>query len=250
LHICTLQDASDLINTVRTIKSAAEIAYVRRAGELGDAALTAAVDATHAGADEGDILSAMHATIFKGGGDYPANEFIIGSGADALLCRYKSGRRTLDANDQLTLEWAGVFRHYHAAAMATLVIGRPRQEHVQMHAAAARALKACEECMTPGHTAGDIFSAHADILDKAGLKDHRLNACGYSLGAKFTPSWMDAPMFYAGNDVEIVPNMVLFAHMILMDSTTNTAMTLGRSYITTNTNPQPLSKLPLDLIVK
>jgi len=50
--------------------------------------------------------------------------------------------------------------------------------------------------------------------------------------------------------VEIVPNMVLFAHMILMDSTTGTAMTLGRSYITTNTNPQPLSKLPLDLIVK
>ena len=31
------------------------------------------------------------------GGDYPANEFIIGSGPDALLCRYKSGRRRLDA---------------------------------------------------------------------------------------------------------------------------------------------------------
>ncbi len=38
----------------------------------------------------------MHGAIFRGGGDYPANEFIIGSGRDALLCRYKSGRRRLE----------------------------------------------------------------------------------------------------------------------------------------------------------
>jgi len=232
------------------VKSKAEIAYVRRAGVLGDAALTAAIAATHAGADEGDILSAMHTEIFKGGGDYPANEFIIGSAEDALLCRYKTGRRKLDTNDQLTLEWAGVYRHYHAASMRTIIIGAPKDQHLTMHAAALDAISACEACMMPGHSAGDIFAAHADVMDKAGLKDHRLNACGYSLGAKFTPSWMDAPMFFANNEVKIVPNMVLFAHMILMDSTTNTAMTLGRSYITGDDKPEPLSTLPLDLIVK
>ncbi len=247
---CKTKDASTLVTTIRAVKSAAELTCARRAGELGDAALSAAVDATHAGADEGDILAAMHNEIFKGGGDYPANEFIIGSGADALLCRYKSGRRKLDTQDQLTLEWAGVHRHYHAAFMRTIVIGTPNQQHLKMHAAAVEALSACEAAMTPGHSAGDIFSAHAQIMDKAGLKAHRLNACGYSLGAKFTPSWMDAPMFYANNDFEIVADMVLFAHMILMDSDTNTAMTLGRSYITTDKKPEPLSTWPLDLIVK
>ncbi len=247
---CKTKDASNLVTTIRAVKSGAELAYVRRAGELGDAALGAAVDATHAGADEGCILATMHNEIFKGGGDYPANEFIIGSSADALLCRYKSGRRTLDSNDQLTLEWAGVYRHYHAASMRTIVIGKPKDQHLKMHGAATEALSACEEAMTPGHSAGDVFSAHASIMDTAGLKAHRLNACGYSLGAKFTPSWMDAPMFYANNNVEIVPDMVLFAHMILMDSDSNVAMTLGRSYITTKGSPEPLSIWPLDLIVK
>ena len=80
---------------------------MRKAGELGDAALRAGIEATQAGADEGDILAAQQAAIFAGGGDYPANEFIIGSGRDALLCRYKSGRRKLSASDQLTLELAG-----------------------------------------------------------------------------------------------------------------------------------------------
>ena len=45
------------------------------------------------GAFEGDILAAMQGAVFKGGGDYAGNEFIIGSGPGALPCRYYSGRR-------------------------------------------------------------------------------------------------------------------------------------------------------------
>src|SRR5690606_17018401 len=86
---CTLDDASDLVARVRGVKGPAELASVRRAGELGDAALSAGAEATAAGADEGDILAAVQGEVFRGGGDYPGNEFIIGSGRDALLCRYK-----------------------------------------------------------------------------------------------------------------------------------------------------------------
>ena len=42
--------------------------------------------------------------------------------------------------------------------------------------------------------------------------------------------------------------MVFFAHMILMDSDTGTAMTLGRTYILTERAPEPLSTVPLDLL--
>lgn len=58
------------------------------ARSLADAADRAALDAIRVGADEGEILAAQHNAIFTGGGDYPANEFIIGSDRDALLCRY------------------------------------------------------------------------------------------------------------------------------------------------------------------
>lgn len=247
---CTLEDASELVGRERVVKSAAELDYVRKAGRLGDAALQAGIDATSAGADEGRILADMQAAVFSGGGDYPANEFIIGSGHDALLCRYKSGRTTLGANDQLTLEFAGVYRHYHAALMRTLVIGEPTGQHVGMHRACVDALAACEGALRPGSTPGAVFDAHARVMDDAGFGAHRLNACGYSLGAKFTPSWMDWPMFYRGNDAELQAGMVFFAHMILMDSDSSTAMTLGRTYILTEADPEPLSEVPLDLICR
>ena len=38
-------------------------------------------------------------------------------------------------------------------------------------------------------------------------------------------------MFYAGNDAELGPGMVFFAHMILMDADSGNAMCPGRSYI-------------------
>ncbi len=243
-------DASGLVDRLRVLKSPAEIAYSRKAAELGDEALDAALKLIKAGADEGDILAAMQGAIFAGGGDYPANEFIIGSGEDALLCRYKAGRRKLTKNDQLTLEWAGVYRHYHAAMMRTVLTGKASKRHLELYDAAREALEAVEEAMTPASTFGDVFDAHSRVMEAHDLTRHRLNACGYSQGARFTPSWMDMPMFYAGNPERIQPDMTLFAHMIIMDSDSGTAMTLGRTYLTTNGAAEPLSRQPLDLIVK
>jgi Xaa-Pro dipeptidase len=246
----TLTDASHIVTRLRAVKSAVEIDYVRKAAELGDVANDAALALISAGADEGDILGAMHEAIFRGGGDYPANEFIIGSGADALLCRYKAGRRKLDAKDQITLEFAGVYRHYHSALMTTVCVGEATKRHVQYFDAAKEALAACADAMRPGRTAGDVFAAHARVFGEHGLSAHQLNACGYSLGAKFTPSWMDWPMFYKDNDWPLVPGMVMFAHMILMDAQTQTAMCLGRTYLLTQNGSECLSRAPIALAIK
>lgn len=247
---CTLTEATNLIDRLRVVKSDAELKFVRKAGKLGDLALEAGIEATRAGADEGAILAAQQAAIFAGGGDYPGNEFIIGSGRDALLSRYKAGRRKLSKRDQLTLEFAGVYRHYHAALMRTLIIGKPSKAHEKMDAACRAALKACEAELRPGKTAGDVFDAHARIMDEHGMKAHRYNACGYSLGAKFTPSWMDFPMLYRGNPVKLAKNQVFFLHMILMDSDEGQAFTLGRTYIVGRDKPEPLSKYPVGMILR
>lgn len=246
-----IEDASDVIRSLRLVKSPQELDYVRHAAKLADDAFHAAYDEIQPGADESIILSRLQSTILEGGGDYPGNEFVVGSGRDALLCRYKSGRRHLSDNDQLVLEWAGVYRHYHAAALRTVIIGEPTPRHLELHQAAKDAILAMEEAMKVGNTFGDLFAAHSNLLDSRGLMPHRLNACGYSLGARFTPSWMEAPyMAYKENPHEIQENMVLFMHAMIMDSDSETAMMLGQTYITHANGPEALSQLSLDLPVK
>jgi Xaa-Pro dipeptidase len=245
-----IADASGIVGRLRLFKSPAEILKVEKAAALSDDALGAALPLIKQGGDEAAILAAMQGTVLAGGGDYPANEFIVGSGPDALLCRYKAGRRKLTKNDQLTLEWAGVFHHYHAPMMCTVLTGKASKRHQELFEAAQAALLAIEKTLTPDNTFGDVFDAHARTMEAHGLTRHRLNACGYSVGARFAPSWMDMPMFYQGNQEPIAPNMTLFAHVIIMDSETETAMTLGRTYLTTESQARSLSRHDLDLIVK
>lgn len=247
---CQLPDASMLVSHQRLVKSPAELAYVRRAAELADDALDEAHRLVAPGADEGEILAAMQGAVFKGGGDYPGNEFIIGSGPQALLVRYASGRRKLDPQDQLTLEFAGVYRHYHACLMRTILLGNVPQRQRDMHLAAVGAMQACIEAIKPGRSFGEVFDAHAKAMDKAGFRNARLNACGYSLGTTFSPNWMDWPMLYRNNPVELRPGIVLFLHMILVDGETRLAMNPGQTVIVTETGCEVLSRHSLDLVVK
>jgi Xaa-Pro dipeptidase len=246
----SLADASDLVTRLRLVKSPAEIAYVRKAAELADRAWNEAASLARPGAFEGDILAAMHGAIFRGGGDDPANEFIIGSGPGALMCRYYTGRRVLEGEDNLTLEFAGTYRHYHSCLFRTVRIGKPPQRQLDLYRASQEALLACEATLRPGRTVGEVFEAHARTLDAAGLREHRLNACGYSLGTTFAPNWMDWPMIYAGNPVVIAPGMVFFLHMILFDSQAGIPACVGRTSLVTASGAEPLSSAPLELTVR
>ncbi|WP_337182265.1 Xaa-Pro peptidase family protein [Shinella sp.] len=241
-------DASALVSRLRLIKSPAEIAYVERAAALSDEALDAALPLIVPGGDEAAILAALQNAVLAGGGDYAANEFVIGSGADALLCRSKSGRRRLDASDQLSLQWAGVSARYHAPMMRTAVIGEPSNRHRELYSACREAMQAMEMVLRPGNTFGTVFETFARIVDERGLARNRLNSCGYSVGARFAPSWMDPQMFLMGNPQEIEPNMSLFVHTIILDSDSGTAMTLGQTYLTTTDTPKALSRYGLDFI--
>ncbi len=247
---CTLVDASDAVTRLRAVKSPAEIGFVRLAAALADEALEEAHRLIAPHAFEGDVLAAMHNAIFRNGGDYPANEFIIGSGRDGLLCRYFSGRRHLDAVDQITLEFAGVWRHYHAAMMRTIPVGAATAQHREMHAVCLEAMQACLDALKPGNTFGQVFDAYGATCDRHGRRAHRLNACGYGLGTTFAPNWMDWPMFYAGNPAVIEPGMVVFLHMILMDADSGNAMCPGNTVLVGEGGAEQLSRLPLDLVVK
>jgi Xaa-Pro dipeptidase len=246
---CTLADASRLVSEQRLIKSDAEMAYVRRAAELADEALDAAIAATRPGVFEGEIYAQLHGTIFRGGGFYPGSRFAIGSGQKALIVRTTCEMGTVGENDQLQLEFAAAYRHYHCGIMRTILTTKARSEHIDMHKASVDAMQSSKEACRPGALAGDIFDAHARVYDAAGYKEHRLNACGYSLGATYSPSWMDWPMLHTGQDVVLEPNMVFFLLMILLNSETGLAMSYGETVRVTETGCEALSSTQPGLIV-
>ena len=245
---CNIEDQSELITKLRVIKSPEEITYVKKAAELADLALDQAWKYAKAGESESKILGEMQKVVLEGGGDYPANEYIIGSGHNALLCRYQSEKRVLSNIDQLSIEWAGTYKHYHSAMFRTITVGKPDAKHFKMHEACLEALNNCEKKLIPGNKVGEVFDVHAKTFDNLGYNKSRMNACGYSLGSTFSPNWMDWPMLYTDNPYIIKPGNVFFMHMILMDSDNKLAMNLGETYLVTENGNERLGKQKLDLV--
>jgi len=249
-NFLTLYDKSQLVSKLRLVKSSEEIKYVKKASELTDKALDEVWKNAKTGISEGKILAEMQKVIFENGGDYPANEFIVGSGHNALLCRYQAEKRILSNPDQLTIEWAGAYKHYHSAMMRTIPIGKANPKHYKMHEACLEALTKCKEKLVSGNTVGEVFNEHAKTFDDLGYNKSRMNACGYSLGATFSPNWMDVPpMIFENNPLILKPGMVFFMHMILMDSKNQLAMNLGETYLVTEKGNERLGKQKLDLVI-
>ncbi|HJM94022.1 MAG: Xaa-Pro peptidase family protein [Alphaproteobacteria bacterium] len=247
---CELEDASSLVRGLRLIKSETELAYVRRAAELADASLLAMLETAGPGAFEGDIAAAGTGAILSGGGEPAPSGPVLGSGDRALLIRSATGFRHLDAQDQLTMEFAGSYRHYCACLMRTVAIGSGSEKHRQMSRVTKDALSAMTEAARPGYPLGKIDDAHRRIYDENSYGDLRMAACGYSLGASFRPTWMDVPpMLYSGNPLLAEPGMVLFLHAILIDSPANLAMSLGHTIIITDSGAEVLSRLKPDYII-
>jgi Xaa-Pro aminopeptidase len=241
---CELVEASHLIRNLRLVKSAAEIAYVRKAAELADRSLEAMLAAARPGAFEGEVAAAGAAAILAGGGDPPPSGPVLGSGDRALLVRSATGFRHLDPVDQLTLEFAASYRHYCACLMRTIAVGKANDRQREMFKVTREALTAMTEAARPGRPLGEIDDAHRRVYDQAGYGRARMAACGYSLGALYRPTWMDVPpMLYSGNPLPAAPGMVLFLHAILIDAGKNLAMSLGHTIGITSSGADVFSRL-------
>jgi Xaa-Pro dipeptidase len=245
---CRVEDASDLVRLLRLVKSPAELRYVRRAGQLADQALAVANRMTVPGAPLGAVYGEMLRTILAADGDPSASRWPMGGGEEALLVRYHTGHGLVRPRDQVTFEFAAAYRHYHAALMHVVVTGKVDRRHRDMFRACREALTACQAVLRPGRTVGEVFETHARILTEAGYKDHYLNACGYTMGATYPPTWMDWPMIYAGNPQVLEPGMVFFVHMILLGRRSGLSMSLGETSIVTPRGAEPVTHAPLELV--
>ena len=244
---CRLEDASDLVRTLRVVKSPAEIACVRRSAELADDALLAMLDASKPGVLDTTVTAAGLSVILEGGGDVPPAGPLVNAGHRALYGRSVCGAHRIGDIDQVTIEFAASFHRYTACLMRTAVVGRSNPDQEGMFTVTKEALAAMTEAARPGRPLGEIDDAHRRVFDAAGHRLSRYSACGYSLGATYRPSWMDVPpMLFSGNRTPAQAGMVLFLHAMLADAGRGLAMSAGYTILVTDDGCEVLSRVPLE----
>ena len=184
-------DASGLVNWQRLVKSAEEIAFMRRAARIVEAAMDGVFERIEPGLPKNLLVAETLADLVRGvgedWGDYAAIVPLMPSGADASASHLTWDGRPFRAGEMTFFELAGCYRRYHVPFCRSVFLGDPPGHVRRAEAALAEGLEAGLEAARPGNRACDIAEALAAPLARAGIE--RGARCGYPVGLGYPPDW-------------------------------------------------------------
>lgn len=207
-------DFSGVLEQLRARKSPQEIAYLRRAAEIGDVALAAALAATGEGRTARDAAAAVHQVFMAEGAD-TSRAGIITSGTGDSFLHGNLHAHPIRQGDVLHLELLPLINGYSARLMRPAVVG-PAGERAAMARTLIEAQDRQFEAMAPGRTAGELDAIARDAILSAGLRSQYLNITGYTLGyfPLSTPRTSDfTRVFLPDAKWVLEPNMVFHMYV-------------------------------------
>jgi Xaa-Pro dipeptidase len=208
-----LMDGTNLVNWIKTVKSPAEITYIKQAAQICEKVMQTAVDKIDVGVWEKDAAANVSAAQIAGmntfGGSSPAIFPIMPSAE-----RTSTAHLTFDPdrqyrkNDVVLLELSGARHRYHAPLSRTVYLGEPPQD---LQKTADDVVTGLQETLTfikPGVTAEEVEERWRKAIAHTGLvKPSRV---GYSYGLNYPPDWGEHTISLRPGDKTILkPNMTL-----------------------------------------
>ena len=244
-----LEDGSGIVESLRRVKSARELAEIRAAARANDAGMRAGLAAVRAGGSENDVAAEiMHAAI-KAGSEYVGMEPFVASGPRSGLPHATWRRRRIRKGDVVVLETAACRNRYHAASFRTVTVGRTPREAHEWYAVCREALEAGVETLRPGRTCAEVHDAVQAVIDAAGLTEAYRKRSGYSMGVSFAPDWGEGNILslYRGVDVVLEPGMVFHVPITLRDYGRFT-VAVSETIEVTGRGPKILGKVGRELL--
>jgi Xaa-Pro dipeptidase len=240
-----IADATGIVEKLRRVKSAAEIAALEASAAQADAGINAGIAAISVGASENDVVAAMMHAAIAAGAEYMGMEPLVSSGPRSGVPHATWRRRRLQAGDAVFLEMSGCYNRYHTGLMRTAWIGEPPKLARRLEAVVQDALSAVLECVRPGVTCAAVHRAAQDVIDAAGMTERYRKRTGYSLGISFAPDWGEWQVLslYDGVDVPLEPGMCFHIPTALREYGVFT-VGLSESIVVTETGCRILGSVP------
>jgi Xaa-Pro aminopeptidase len=191
-----IEDPFGIVEDARIVKSDAELAYMRRAAALTDAATLAAYEALRPGVRDAEIAAVITDVFYRGGSDTVCWGPIVASGYRAGSAHASFNGRTIQAGETVFLELTAEVRRYTAPLMRTAILGRPSAEQERVADAGARAVETILATARPGVPAADVARAAGEVLAPIlpGMVFH--HNFGYPVGIGYPGTWIETLGFF------------------------------------------------------
>ncbi|MGE0441169.1 MAG: aminopeptidase P N-terminal domain-containing protein [Gemmatimonadales bacterium] len=181
-----VKDAHPIVAQLRARKTEAELALLRRAGEISAEGHTELMKRIESGMHEYDLQAIIEYTFRRGGAERPAYGSIVGSGPLSLQLHYMKDRRKMEPGDVVVIDAGAEYDGYAADVTRTLpVSGTFTEEQRSVYRIVREAQAAAERNSKPG------LSMAAALDSSVRVRARGLAALGVieSADAMFDPPW-------------------------------------------------------------
>jgi Xaa-Pro dipeptidase len=236
-------DCSALLADARLVKSANELALLRRAGAFADVGLEAALEHARPGITERSLAAEIEYAMRSAGSDYPSIPTELTSGPRSVLVHGTPSHRALEAGDLVHVEVGGVEQRYNAVGLQTFRVGGALASPagVRLYEVAQACLRAGLDAIRPGIEAAAVEAPALAVLHDAGLGDGFKMRFGYGVGAGYPPTWLDPFQITRTSAQKLQPGIAFVLHACLLDETASVGVVVGGTYAMTEAGVERLA---------
>jgi Xaa-Pro aminopeptidase len=200
-----LIDTPPLVEGLRQVKDADEIARIRAACQLGTELFDRLKTILRPGVSEAEVAGELEFTARKRGAEQMAFPTIIAGGKRSALPHGHASTAAIPSRGFVVCDFGVILSGYCSDMTRTVHVGLPSLKARRVYNAVREAQQAALEAVRPGATAGEVDRAARNVLKKKNLGQYFTHSTGHGVGLEIH----EAPRIAAGQKEPLQAGMVI-----------------------------------------
>ena len=171
-----------LVERLRRIKDEAELAVMRRAVAIADAAFEHILTVLKPGLRERDVALELETFMKKQGAKGSSFDIIVASGERSALPHGVASDRIIGADEFVKMDFGALYDGYCSDLTRTVVIGKPTPKHREIYDIVLEAQLATLAGLKPGMTGREGDALARDLIAARGYGDNFGHGTGHAVG--------------------------------------------------------------------
>ncbi len=240
-----LARAPGLVQRLRMIKDADELAALGTACAIADAALAELVDGggLAPGRTEAEVALDLEYRMRAQGAAGPSFDSIVAAGPHSAVPHHSPTPTPLRRGDLVKLDFGALVAGYHSDMTRTVVLGPAATWQRELYALVAEAQAAGRAALTPGAEVADVDAAARRVVAGAGRADQFLHPLGHGVGLQIH----EAPLLAATGAARLAAGMAVTVEPgVYLEG--RGGVRIEDTLVVRDDGPELLTRFPKDLL--
>lgn len=239
-----LVPVSNIIESMRMVKTDTEIQTLKKAAQIADAAFKHILDYMKPGVAEIDIANELEFFMRRNGATSSSFDIIIASGWRSALPHGVATDKLIESGDFVTLDFGALYKGYVSDITRTVAVGEPTDKLKEIYDVVLSAQLLAMEKIRPGLTGMDADQIARDHITEKGYGDYFGHSLGHGIGLEVH----EGPTLSFRSETKLVPGMVVTVEpgIYLPDIG---GVRIEDDVIITETGSESMTYSPKDLII-